>query len=72
MSERLSVEAGTLVRKVGSRYVWRIEQVLEMGRQPVVTLHRTDDPLIRMSISPQALRDRRLFLPVGRPAEPGF
>ena len=66
MAERLTVEAGALIRKVGSRYVWQVEQVLVMGRQPVVTLCRTDDPLTRMSVSPQALSDRRLFVPVGR------
>jgi len=71
MRERFSLEVGALVRKVGSRYVWRVERILEMGRQKLVTLHRTDDPLTRMSLSPQALADRRMFLPVARGPEHG-
>lgn len=68
LARRVEIQAGSYFRKTASQTLWRVESVRRLPTHDHATLRKLDDPTTVITVSVEALRDRRLFEPTSAPA----
>ena len=67
MVKRVEIQAGSCFRKTASLTLWRVESSRRLPTHDHATLRKLDDPTTVITVSVDALRDRRLFEPTVPP-----